>query len=110
MYPWSFDGRHLLYSVLGPKGSGDLWVLSVDGEPKPDSIPGNGFRRNAEANSRPDGRWVAYESNESGRYEIYVRGFPRSGRQVAGVGGRRAHNRAGGATDGRSTMWRRVTS
>ena len=73
----SFDGRHLLYSVRGPKGS-DLWVLSVDGEPKPDSFLATDFdERSGQFSS--DGRWVAYQSNESGRYEIYVRGFPQTG-------------------------------
>jgi Tol biopolymer transport system component len=75
LFPWSFDGRHLLYSVRGPKGKRDLWALSVDGEHKPflatDFDEGRG-------QFSPDGRWVAYESNESGCYEIYVRGFPQT--------------------------------
>ena len=56
----------------------DLWVLSVDGEPKPVPFLATDFDERSGQFS-PDGRWVAYESNESGRYEIYVRGFPQTG-------------------------------
>jgi Tol biopolymer transport system component len=79
-FPSSFDGRHLLYSVIGPKGGFDLWVLSVDGEPKPFPFLATDFNEDRGQFS-PDGRWVAYESNEAGRYEIYVRGFPRTSGQ-----------------------------
>ena len=45
----------------------------------------------------PDGRWLAYESNESGRFEIYVRPFPGTGRPVADLDGRRHQCRLVGA-------------
>ena len=107
LYTNSFDGRHLLYSVRGPKGS-DLWVLSLDGQPKPVRFLATDFDERSGQFS-PDGRWIAYESNKSGRYEIYVRGFPQATgecwcRRLA------EHSRDGGATDGRSTMWPRITS
>src|SRR5207253_11100319 len=46
----------------------------------------------------PDGRWIAFRSNESGRYEVYVAPFPASGgkRQVSTAGGARPRWRAGG--------------
>ena len=82
----SFDGRHLLYSVRGPKGS-DLWVFSVDGEPEPIQFLKTDFDERRGQFS-PDGRWVAYESNESGRPEIYVRGFPGAvGKSLVSVAG-----------------------
>ena len=78
---WSRDG-HLLYSVDNdPKTGYDLWsLLPVDR-----STPGNPTvflnesyeERNAQFS--PDGRWVAYVSNESGTHEIYVRPFPGPG-------------------------------
>ena len=86
IYPNSFDGRHLLYSVRGPKGS-DLWVFSVDGEPEPIQFLKTDFDERRGQFS-PDGRWVAYESNESGRPEIYVRGFPGAvGKSLVSVAG-----------------------
>jgi eukaryotic-like serine/threonine-protein kinase len=70
----SRDGRFLLYTVEDAKTKSDLWVLPLNGEDKP--IP---FLR-TEFNERsgqfsPDGHWVAYTSDESGRDEIYVRKF-----------------------------------
>jgi Tol biopolymer transport system component len=41
----------------------------------------------------PDGRWLVYESNESGAFEIYVRPFPRPRRQLANFQGRRHQRR-----------------
>ena len=91
---WSADGRFLLYFVVNPKTSFDLWALPLEGdrpstrsgrpEPaegrKPFVFLNSSFEENLGQFS-PDGRWVAYVSNESGRYEIYVRPFPKSGGQ-----------------------------
>jgi eukaryotic-like serine/threonine-protein kinase len=76
---WSRDGRHVLYVVVNPKTSSDLWVLSLDGTSKP--VP---FLRSGAAESQaqfspdPQGppRWVAFTSNESGRDEVQLRTFP----------------------------------
>jgi Tol biopolymer transport system component len=75
---WSNDGRLLLYHQRDPKTGYDLWVLRLSGNRKP--IP---FLR-TEFNERcgtfsPDGRWVAYTSDESGRFEIYVQAFSEEG-------------------------------
>ena len=87
-YTWSFDGRHLLYSVVGQKGNADLWVFSVGGESKPVPFLASDFNE-TRGQFSSDGRWVAYESDESGRPEIYVRGFPQTGGQwkVSAAGG-----------------------
>jgi eukaryotic-like serine/threonine-protein kinase len=74
---WSPDGRSLLYYVPDPKTGTDLWVL-----PEATRLPFIFLK--TEANElwgqfSPDGRWVAYQSNETGRYEIYVRPFPAAG-------------------------------
>jgi dipeptidyl aminopeptidase/acylaminoacyl peptidase len=73
---WSPDGRFLIYNIPDPKSGTDLWVLPLETR-----VPFV-FRR-TDANElwgqfSPDGRWVAYQSNETGRYEIYV--LPSSGR------------------------------
>jgi Tol biopolymer transport system component len=83
---WSRDGRFLLYTNLDPKMREDLWVLPLQGDRKP--IP---FLRteSREGNGRfsPDGRWIAYQSNESGNPEIYVRPFsPNAGGEPASGG------------------------
>ena len=83
------DGRFLLYHTVDPKTKQDLWVLPLDGGQKPfaflqeQSNEGN-------AHFSPNGRWLAYQSDESGRSEIYVTPFPSpSGkRQISTSGGR----------------------
>jgi serine/threonine protein kinase len=85
---WSPDGRFLLYYVPDPKTGTDLWVLPLDGQRVPFTF------LKSEANElsgqfSPNGHWVAYQSSESGRYEIYVRAFPGPGGQfpVSTAGG-----------------------
>ncbi len=68
---WSPDGEHVILTV----GNGDLMTLALaDGE-DPQSYLETDFSE-AEADFSPDGRWVAYHSNETGRNEVYVRPFP----------------------------------
>jgi dipeptidyl aminopeptidase/acylaminoacyl peptidase len=76
---WSHDGRFLLYTTANvPKTGSDLWVLSLEGDRKAVPLLTTDFNEGVGAFS-PDGRWVAYMSNESGRNEIYVRPFVASG-------------------------------
>jgi Tol biopolymer transport system component len=73
---WSKDGRYLLYYEADPKTGRDLWALPMVGnDRKPIVIVKTPFE---ETNGQfsPDGRWVAYETNESGRPEIVVQPFP----------------------------------
>jgi Tol biopolymer transport system component len=77
---WSPDGRFLLYYVPDPKTGTDLWVLPLDGQ----RVPFIFLKTEASellGQFSPDGHWVAYQSNESGRHEIYVRPFPGPGEQ-----------------------------
>ena len=73
---WSRDGRFILYYTgAGTANTGaDLWLLPLEGDRKPVLLLGTTFNEGVAAFS-PDGRWVAYVSNESGRNEIYVRPF-----------------------------------
>jgi eukaryotic-like serine/threonine-protein kinase len=71
---WSRDGRFLLYDAVGPKTNWDIWVLPLGGDKKPIPFLVTEFRE-GDARFSPDGHWVAYDSDESGHYEIYVRSF-----------------------------------
>ena len=68
------DGRFLLYATTGGKTQTDLWVLPLDGRQKPVPFLLTEFDE-GDAHFSPDGRWVAYISNESGPFEVYVRPF-----------------------------------
>ncbi len=76
---WSPDGKFLLYSERAPDTRADLWVLAARGVGS-DQPRGTPFVRTQSdetfARFSPDGRWVVYQSNQTGRYEIYVRKFP----------------------------------
>src|SRR5437879_3823323 len=81
---WSHDGR---YIVLSRHGS-DLWGVALAGDRRPFPFletPAN----ETQAQLSPDGKWIAYTSNESGRDEVYVQSFPMPGgkRQVSIDGG-----------------------
>lgn len=83
---WSYDGRFLLYYTASvPKTGSDLWVLPLEGDRKPVLLLGTQFNE-GNASFSPDGRWVAYVSNESGRNEIYVRPFVASGSSGPSLG------------------------
>jgi eukaryotic-like serine/threonine-protein kinase len=75
-YPTSIsrDGRFLLYMTMGSNRKLCLRILPLTGDRKPLEFPQTQFN---ETNGQfsPDGHWVAYRSDESGQYEIYVRAF-----------------------------------
>jgi Tol biopolymer transport system component/predicted Ser/Thr protein kinase len=76
---WSRDGRFLLfYFSPNPQTGSDLWVLPLEGDRKPVPLLVTPFNELYGVFS-PDARWIAYTSNESGRYEVYVRPFLASG-------------------------------
>ncbi len=75
---WSRDGRYLLYQELNPETGWDVMALPLTGDRRPIPVVQTPFGDQRGFLS-PDGRWVAYASNESGRYEMYVRAFPAEG-------------------------------
>jgi serine/threonine-protein kinase len=94
------DNRRLIYTRMDPVTAGDLWIMPVDpsdpdrpkaGQPEP-------FLRTPANETRPafspDGRWVAYNSNESGTIEVYVRASASS----PGAGGKWQISSGGGGT------------
>jgi Tol biopolymer transport system component len=68
---WSPDGEHVILTA----GNGDLLTLQLQEGAEPEPYLMTDFGE-AEADISPDGRWITYQSNESGRNEIYVRPFP----------------------------------
>jgi eukaryotic-like serine/threonine-protein kinase len=70
---WSADGKTLFYS-RGPAGNNwEVWALPLEGERKPVLvIPHSGNSFSAMGTLSPNGRWMAYTSNESGAAEVYV--------------------------------------
>jgi Tol biopolymer transport system component len=84
---WSEDGKFVLYSAQSAASGADLWALPLFGDRKPMLVAQSPA---AEQRGRfsPDSRWLAYESNESGRPEIFVQSFPDAARKVQiSVGG-----------------------
>ena len=71
---WSPDGRFLLYESFDPIRSYDIWALPLDGDGKPFPVVQTDFEEHGGQFS-PDGKWIAYVSIKSGRYEVYVRPF-----------------------------------
>jgi Tol biopolymer transport system component/aminoglycoside phosphotransferase (APT) family kinase protein len=79
---WSRDGRSLLYEAAN-----DIWSLRLDGSNRASKIVGTPFSERWPQFS-PDGRWIAYSSDESGRREIYVTTAAGIGRwQISNAGG-----------------------
>jgi Tol biopolymer transport system component len=85
---WSRDGRFLLYQVSDLKTVWDLWALPMTGGDRtPVAVANTPFAERMGEFS-PDGRWIAYETNESGRPEIVAQEFPvSSGRRQISTGG-----------------------
>ena len=75
---WSSDG-YLIYTEIHPETGADLWYLRVDGSATGDVEPVP-FRAGQFDTSfgqiSPDGQWIAYVSDETGSYEVWVQQFP----------------------------------
>jgi serine/threonine-protein kinase len=94
--PWSFpaDGKRLAFNELSPANIDDIWTVPVETGSsglragKPELFLQTPSHLRAPTFS-PDGRWMAYQSNESGRYQIYVQAFPdgHGKRQISGEAG-----------------------
>jgi eukaryotic-like serine/threonine-protein kinase len=78
-YPsdWSRDGRHLILTVSSEKTKQDIWVspLSEDQDQKAFKYLASEFNE-GQGKLSPNGQWMAYSSDETNRYEVYVQTFP----------------------------------
>ena len=94
---WSRDGRFVTYASRGKETGWDVWTLSTSADAKPAVFRKTPFAELIGAFS-PDVRFLAYQSNESGRSEIYVESFPESGGrwQISAAGGVEPHWRGDG--------------
>jgi eukaryotic-like serine/threonine-protein kinase len=95
LHDWSRDGKFIAYSSLNTSTNIDLWALPMTGDKKPFPLLQSPFVED-HARFSPDGYFIAYSSNETGRYEVYVQTFPPSG-------GKWVISRDGGA----QPRWRR---
>jgi serine/threonine-protein kinase len=103
---WSPDGEMLAFTTRdSPSKSEDIWVAARDGDREPGPIVATAAKEFGSAIS-PDGRWLAYVSNESGQVEIYVQPFPDGGErhQVSTDWGREPI----WSPDGQSIYYRRL--
>ncbi len=94
---WSQDGKYIAYWQLDRKNKTrqDIWILPLSGERKPFPFVQSAFDEVGPAFS-PDGKWISYNSNESGSEQVYAAPFP-------GPGGRWQVSSAGGST----AAWRK---
>ncbi len=85
---WSPDGAVLAFDEYRVETGTDIWMLSLSGDHGPEPFL-EGRANEAWPAFSPNGRWVAYQSDETGEFEIYVRRFPGGGgvRQVSTGGG-----------------------
>ena len=86
-WDWSADGKFIIYSENEPTTNRDIWVLPVGSEQKPYPLFQTQFNESY-AQFSPNGRWVAYLSNETGNDELYVARFdnPRERRRISTAG------------------------
>jgi Tol biopolymer transport system component len=94
---WTRDGRYIAFSSRGKETSWDIWVVPMFGDRKPIPFLKTQFTELMPVFS-PDGRFLAYQSEESGRAEVYVQSFPVPGGkwQVSTSGGVEPQWRADG--------------
>ncbi len=76
---WSPDGRYVIFMEGGVKTRMDIWALPMFGEKKAYPLSESPFDERSPQLS-PDGRWLAYSSDETGDYEIYVQSFSADGK------------------------------
>jgi len=94
---WSSDGRFVLYRNVDPKTGWDIWAKPLEGAGNDFPVIQTVFD-DRDGQFSPDGKWIAYQSNESGRFEIYVQLFP-------GPGGKAQISTGGGS----QVRWGRST-
>ena len=77
---WSADGRFLLYRIVNPETGNDIWAVSLADRQEWPVVQTTFDERDGQFS--PDGRWIAYQSNETGSFEIWLRSFPNPGTRI----------------------------
>lgn len=72
---WSHDGRHIVFSRLKSPRGVDTWLLQLSPDKKASPFVESPFDK-IHGRLSPDGRWLAYATNDSGMYQIVVQSFP----------------------------------
>jgi eukaryotic-like serine/threonine-protein kinase len=109
-FGWTPDGRYFLYRDLDPVTGEDIWAVDETGDRKPFPVLHSRYHEE-DASLSPDGKWLAYRSNESGRAELYLQSFPapdarvRVSQEGAGVGSRSSFGQAYWRRDGRELIF-----
>lgn len=101
---WSSDGKYIAFFTTGDKRTkADSWILTLpsgqaNGKPEARSFLRTEFNEGQGATFSPDGNWLAYQSDESGKFQVYVRPFsgPDEKWQISTAGGTRPHWRRNG--------------
>src|SRR5262249_61227139 len=99
---WSPDGRVVLYAADSAHTGVDIWALPLFGDRRPFPVIQSPSDDNHGAFA-PDGKWIAYSSNESGQDEVYVQPFPPTGGTVQGAP--QCGTKAAWPGDGRETFF-----
>ena len=95
-FSWHPNGKVLAFREIGRNTGSDIWMLPIEGDEVSGWKPGKptvflaGPSAESDASFSPDGQWLAYQSDESGQNQVYVRPFP-------GPGGRVQVSTAGGS-------------
>jgi len=94
---WSPDGRYILYTHIVPDSKNELWILPLFGDQRPRPYLRGPFNE-IQGQISPDGHWVAYSSDESGTWEVYLQSFPEpGGKRILSIkGGMEPHWRKDG--------------
>jgi Tol biopolymer transport system component/tRNA A-37 threonylcarbamoyl transferase component Bud32 len=94
---WSHDGKNILFMRFAGDGSTSVWLFSIDEHQAKPLLRSPSFDQGAPAFS-PNGRFIAYDSTESGRLEVYVQTFPLSAQKwvISSAGGTLPRWRADG--------------
>jgi Tol biopolymer transport system component len=100
---WSRDGQFVVFQQEDPKTKWDLWLLPMTGEQKPVPVLQSEFNETQGALS-PDGKWLAYTSDETGSEQVYVQQI--AGRSATGIDKTSTSKRRISADGGRDPRWR----
>jgi Tol biopolymer transport system component len=89
---WSPDGKSILFDKYSTETKQDLWVLPLQGDRQPVAFLKGPFNER-QGRFSPDGGWVAYTSDESGKSEVFLQSFPASAIKVQISAGGGSHPR-----------------